>query len=116
MSLQSIRDSILIECSEDFVGLWSIAWRLRNRLKETDLFRIRQQTMQIVQDLLFADLIQAGTISDRELEVWEITPSEIISRIESEWDILGREPDIGEIVWFVATEKGEQEAELLKQA
>jgi hypothetical protein len=106
-----IKDSILIECCEDYVGLWAIAWEFREIQKEKDASEIRRKTMQVVEELLNADLIQAGTFSeDGDFEVWKLQTPDILKRIESEWDVLRREPNLGEIAWFIATDQGEKEA------
>ena len=110
-----IRDSLLIESAEDYVGLWTIPVRIRLYSEETDEFKIRRKTLQIIEELLNDALIQPGQFTDRDFELWKLSPLETIARIEAEWDALGREPNIGEIVWFIATEKGEREVNSLKQ-
>ena len=34
-------------------------------------------------------------------EIWQMRPEDVSARIESEWKHLGRDPTLGEIVWFV---------------
>jgi hypothetical protein len=60
-------------------------------------------------------LVQAGfpTPDGRGFEPWSLGPNAGIDRINSEWNALGREPKIGEVVWFNTTQKGEKEAERL---
>ncbi|PSF35571.1 hypothetical protein C7H19_16325 [Aphanothece hegewaldii CCALA 016] len=104
----TIRDSILIECAEDYVGLWSIVWEFRNSGSETDVSEVRRKTIKLIEELLNDKLIEAGNFTkDGNFEVWKLPSTEIISQIKAEWDALGRYPSIGEIVWFVATEKEE---------
>ncbi|MGB3404093.1 MAG: hypothetical protein WBA77_15525 [Microcoleaceae cyanobacterium] len=46
-----------------------------------------------------------------EYKIWDLEINSIINRIKIEWDELGTEPNIGDIAWFITTEKGEKEAE-----
>ena len=110
-----IRNSLLIESTEDYVGLWTIPRQLYLYSEEKDEFAVRRKTIQIIEELLNDELIQPGQFKDRKFEFWKLSPVETIARIEAEWDALGREPNIGEIVWFIATEKGEREVNLLRQ-
>lgn len=110
-----IRNSLLIESAEDYVGLWTIPRQLRLYSEETDELKLRRKTLQIIEELLNDELIQPGQFKDRNFELWKLSPVETIARIEAEWDALGRDPNIGEIVWFIATEKGEREVNLLRQ-
>jgi len=111
----NIRDSVLIETTEDDVGLWSIHWHYRESGRETDKSNTRRETLELVKDLLEEELIQAGQFKDGDFELWNLSPTETIARIETEWDALQRDPTLGDIVWFIATEKGEQEAKKLSQ-
>lgn len=62
--------------------------------------------LDILYGLLSSGLVQAGLPTlDGGFEPWPFDPEEALARIESEWQELGRDPDIGEIVWFAVTEK-----------
>jgi hypothetical protein len=37
---------------------------------------------------------------------WNLSAEQAIERIRREWDQLGGEPTIGDIVWFVSTTEG----------
>ncbi|MEC4987948.1 MAG: hypothetical protein SAJ37_04295 [Oscillatoria sp. PMC 1068.18] len=64
--------------------------------------------------MLNKDLIKAGMFDEEaEFKVWDLSPQAIIARIKSKWDTLGRKPNIGDLVWFDITEKGNREAEKL---
>jgi hypothetical protein len=106
-----IRNSILAESTEDYIGLWAILWNFRQYSGETNHFKLRCKTLELIKELLDGELIQAGTFVDGEFELWQLSVEDVIDRITSEWDALGRDPDIGEIAWFVATEKGEHEVQ-----
>ncbi|MEA5471832.1 hypothetical protein [Spirulina sp. 06S082] len=71
--------------------------------------------MSLIKKTLDNGLIQAGTFSEeREFQIWDLSTKKILARIEREWDNLGREPNPGEIVWFITTEKGDKEANRLQ--
>lgn len=111
----NIRDSILVECYEDYVGLWSILHSIRfNNQQKLDTWQVRVETINLIENLLNDNLIQAGMFTDRgDFEIWQLSPSAIIAKIQTEWDVLGRDPTIADIVWFITTEKGDEEAKRL---
>jgi hypothetical protein len=105
----SIRESVLMEAVDDYVGLWSVAWEFREKEGEKEPIEIRRKTLETIKSLLEEELIQPGMFNQAGVfELWNLIPKRALERIESEWDALGREPTLGEIVWFVATEKGEE--------
>jgi len=110
-SIEQISKEFLSECHDDYVGLWSLIWSIKNEMGETNPQNIRALTISLVTELLQQGLIEAGMPNSKgEFEGWQETPDEIIKRIEREWDQLGREPNIGEIVWFTASERGDSDA------
>jgi hypothetical protein len=118
-----LKRNVLAECKDDYVGLWSILWQLRYVLNggtyplqeddRADPADVRSLTLKLVREFLESGLVQAGspTSDGRGFQPWLLSPSEAIARIDSEWEALGREPNIGDIVWFTTTEKGDQEVE-----
>ncbi len=94
---------ITAESKLDEVGLWYIIVRLREEFVVTDPQRLRQTTLQCVAELLQLNEVVAGYYKPdgTGIDVWSIPPESIVSRIETEWDTLGREPNIGEIVVFI---------------
>ncbi len=111
----NVRNDILIECSEDYVGLWSIIHSIRfNNQQKLNASEVRNETIKLIENLLNDGLIQAGIFSDNgEFEIWELSTPKIIAKIQREWDALGRKPSIAEIVEFITTEKGDQEVKQL---
>jgi hypothetical protein len=60
-------------------------------------------TLDMLLPLLSTGQILAGqfaTDSD-EFQIWEMDPKDVIATIEREWIILGRDPALGDIAWFV---------------
>jgi hypothetical protein len=111
-SIEQISNEFLSECHDDYVGLWSLIWTIENKVGETNPQRARALTISLITDLLKEGLIKAGMPNaNGEFEEWPGTPGELVKRIEREWDQLGREPNIGEIVWFTASGKGDTDGE-----
>ena len=110
---REMRKHLLIECSDDYLGLWSIIWLIRRKLKNANSDQVRRETLGIIRTLLDDGLIQAGFPTPAGgFEPWSLSPAETIRRIELEWDLLGREPNIGDIAWFTAADKGQEKFQL----
>ncbi len=103
---------ILTLCAEDHLGLWFAMTPVENVFEKANSDEIRRRTLEILYDLLKLDLIQAGFPAEdgRSFKTWGLSPDETIQRINQEWDVLGRDPTIGEIVWFTTTEMGDKVA------
>jgi hypothetical protein len=96
---QEIKQDILAECGEDYVGLWSIIKRFQSAgitIEPT----LMETTLDVLHELLSRDHIVAGQFSNNEFHIWERNPTEIVARIRDEWTALGRTPKISEIAWF----------------
>jgi hypothetical protein len=103
MNLERTKQEIIDECHEDYVGLWSLSWNLKRSFQEASEQDIRSLTIKLVRELLQEKDIHAGQFgAGAKFIIWEMDVDEVVSRIEKEWDELGREPTIGDIVWFVA--------------
>ena len=102
-----LEKGVLDECFEDVVGLWSVIWDVRNRMPNAGDREIRRIAMKIVGDLIASGQIWAGhpTSDGRGFIYWDMAPGAVIKKISDEWDKLGREPNVGEVVWFTAKKK-----------
>jgi hypothetical protein len=104
-ALALIEQRFLAECDEDYVGLWSVVRRFE-RAGVVDHYERQQMVLLLLAKLLSHGKIKAGQFSkqrsDARFYEWTTQPHETIQRIEQEWRQLGRDPDIGEIVWFVS--------------
>ena len=90
--------SILRECKDDYVGLWSIVREVRSILRPTT--NLIDETISVIIPLIEQNRIVAGNFFGTDF-VYSNEPPEIISRkISSEWAKLNRDPNIGEIIWF----------------
>jgi hypothetical protein len=59
--------------------------------------------MALLHFLLSAGVLEAGIPDDHgDFHPWKTSSEDAYRRIAREWLKLGREPDIGDIVWFTA--------------
>ena len=126
--ITDLHKAILISCSDDYTGLWEIIRDVQRVFNNANAETIREKTIATLHDLLSAGLIQPGfpkPPDGRTFEPWVfylndektrkldrvVTRSidEAIDLINKGWDVLGREPSLGDIVWFTVTEQGNQQ-------
>ena len=104
-----LKIDILIDCHEDDVGLWFLIGIIYDNLNPSDQ-ELKKTTLDIALELLKEGLIQAGDpLPNGTFKQKKGTPKNIIKYIEREWDALGREPNIFDIISFYITEKGKKE-------
>jgi len=94
---------LIAEAKTDEVGLWLIIAKLRDEYCITDPASLRAATLDCVRRLLDSGHIVAGYYEPdgSGIAVWDMPLPDIIYRINTEWDNLGHEPNIGDIVIFV---------------
>ncbi len=102
----SVFKGIVDECHEDYVGLWVVVKDVRSAIPDPQA-NIVDLTLSLIKRLLLEGDIVAGNFNtevDNDFHEWELPLDELIGRIRREWKELGRDPNIGEIVWFTASE------------
>jgi hypothetical protein len=98
--------------AHDQRGLWRIPAFLRDDLGiETESER-RTLTMKTVELLLDKGMVAGNfipSLADKNYSVWQDwrdadpkyrDKKEVLARISTEWDALGHEPNLYEVVWF----------------
>lgn len=90
------------ELHRDYVPLASLVWGVRRRRPTFDDDQVRSAVLSMLEGGLRRREIRVGTAySAHGLEdVWEEPVDEILKRIRREWDVLGRDPLPGEILWI----------------
>ena len=105
---------ILLWCIEDWTSLYFIPSFIKKRYQYDDFELIKTKSLEIIKNLLDEDLVKAGDLlKDNIFVPWDMTIDKIIDKIKYEWESLGRELYMYELVWFEITEKGEKEFERL---
>ena len=100
VDLESVTRDVIAECGDDYVGLWSIIRRVRGA-GVTDYPQLRTATIRLLRELLRDRKIEAGQFQNEVFDRWHAPHEQVLERIEREWLDLGREPTLGDIVWFV---------------
>jgi hypothetical protein len=99
-TIESLKQSLLTECEEDHVGLWSIVRDVEEFFPKADEAVIRARVLKLLRELLLAQEIKAGFPTEEgKFNALRIAPEKILDRIEAEWPV-GRRPTIGEGLWF----------------
>ena len=110
--LTTLERDILQACSEDDVGLWEAVRHGQRNFPHASPDEIKQVVLSALRVLLTARLIDAGLPVARgtsyDIVSWNLPADQAIERIRQEWDELGGEPTIGDIVWFVSTTEGDR--------
>src|SRR4051812_40008826 len=91
------------EAFEDYVGLWTVPWHLRE-LGVSDEEVRRTESLKVIKRLLEFSDIGIGQFRRTEdvFDFWNVSPIEALMRIVQEWDALGHEPNLGDVGWFTS--------------
>ena len=95
---------LLDEAEQDEVGLWMICSVVRDTLRLTDDEKVRDATLDAVKRLLDTGQVVVGGYRDgygSPVAPWNINNNAALSRIESMWNDLEREPQIGDEIVFI---------------
>ena len=102
---ESLKENILTECEDDYVGLWSIIRDFEEALPRLGHAAIRARVLKLLRELLFAQQIDAGFPTARGgFRSLRMTPDKLLAQIEGDWPI-GHRPTIGEGLWFTKSNK-----------
>jgi hypothetical protein len=69
-----------------------------------------EMTLSVIATMLDEGLVQAGDITEGRFERWEISTSEAMRLIETEWHQVRGRPDLGEVCWLNNTPAGDTRA------
>jgi hypothetical protein len=90
------------ELDDDYVGLWTLPWRIRRALPEAAGSLVREIAAAVLEALV-ANGAAIGSLDGTTgtFEPWETHGA--VESIMSAWRALGRDPNIGEVAWIVRT-------------
>lgn len=91
------------EAEESDLGLWWLADDIRETLAPAATEReVCRSTLDVLRPLLLSGSLRSvDLLAEGKFALWPGAPEDHLARIEKEWLELGREPEIGEIVWFI---------------
>jgi hypothetical protein len=107
-ALDSLKQSILTECEEDHVGLWSVIRDVEESNPKLDRVAVREQVLTLLHELLLDHEISAGYPEpDGRFRSLRLAPEAVMAQLEAEWP-ADRRPTIGEGLWFTrAKQRGQ---------
>ena len=98
--LEQLLDDFLKEAQEDHVGLWAVLWVLKSKFPGNSPNELQSKTISLIERMLERGAV-AGMFVAKSFQPWnDQNPRSVGARIRREWRELGREPDIGDIVWL----------------
>jgi len=97
---QIVRD-LNLAGKEDYVGIWQIMSAVTHNFKLSNPADVRRLTLDVVRGLLVSGARAVDLTPGGGCTPWQDQrPDAVVARVNNGWDSLGREPDIGDIVWF----------------
>jgi hypothetical protein len=107
-TLEQLSEELVTEACRDEVGLWLVVRAVRDDLLVQAPADVKTTSLEVVRRMLESRRVEAGYYNPDGSGVvrWNAPISSVLSRIADEWTLLGREPDIGEVVIFVGAEVG----------
>lgn len=106
--IDAIEKDILVAAYDDFAGLWEFYRFARREMRDADDAMLTWVVLAMVADLLLAGLIVAGEPNGREFEVREGSVPDTVRFIAEQLEAMGRPPEIGEVIWFKPTPRGDE--------
>lgn len=101
--LKGMADAIAEECHEDYVGIWEVVKEVKRAFPDAAAREVQKATIELVRSLLTSGRAVAGDLSNEGTFCdWRLSVDHCVERIREEWDRLGHEPNIAEVVWLTA--------------
>jgi hypothetical protein len=99
-----ITAELVAEAQGDYIGLWEVVRRVKELLPALPAKARQDFTLELLTGILSSGKLVAGDLRAGKPEFlpWGGEVSTIMARIAEEWDALGHDPDIGDIVWLAA--------------
>lgn len=105
-AMDEIKRTLVEETRTDAVGLWAVLWEVKRAFPSLSAEEAKQITLTVIREGLIKRDFLAGHFSENDDETlafseWGLLVEETMARVEREWVALGREPTLGDVVWFV---------------
>jgi hypothetical protein len=105
MALSSAATLVLDAAKDDWVPLSTAVHLIRHNHPPRAPTSMREATISALKELFADGLIRGGDVTDDGFVAWPGNANEHVARIEREWDLLGREPVLGEIGWVAVSKE-----------
>ena len=114
IKFEKTKTDILAWSIEDTISLFFVYSFVEQNYHDENLELIKITSFAIIKNLLEKEFVKAGDLlADNTFIPWKMAINEIIDKIKQDWENLGRELEMYELVWFEITIKGRREFEYL---
>ena len=118
MTIKQCIDDLLMRGCDDWVDASEVAFVAKEIGHAQSAEEIRDLSLKMIREVVQQGLMEIGDLPEegRRLMLWPMTPQKCLDRVEREWNVLARNPTLGEICWLQNTDKGKALGEeLFKQ-
>lgn len=99
-NLQDLLTHVRNEAKVDHIQLWELVVSIRRRFPQLDRTAVMNKTLDFVR-IMLEDGFVPGRSLGRDFEPWpEKDVEDVMSKVEERWRALGRDPELGDVVWF----------------
>lgn len=110
--IEALKRYLVFLTREDYTDLSTYAYDVEDALEEDSPGELRDLTVKVVRDLVEDGLVTPGIpTAGGGFEPWAYDADRTAEILRRRWDCLGRTPELGEIVWFRATDKAAEYVE-----
>src|SRR3954452_2570933 len=88
--------------------LGTVAGHVRRAFPRARPMEVRWMTLELIRHLLVTGSALGGSMpagGGQRFRPWALAPSQVMPRLATAWDELGRAPQSGEIAWFCKVER-----------
>lgn len=104
-SLEQCVDKLVMAGTDDWVYL-AEAVRIVESTICGSAADIQRFTFELMREVTQQGLMELGDLNKEGFCRWRLPIEECLNRVEHEWNVLGRNPSLGEICWLQNTDKG----------
>jgi hypothetical protein len=107
-ALENVKEQVLAECEDDFVGLWAIIRALEDTVGSMSPPLLRALTIEFLTPLLHGKEIEAGKVAPDGRHFVPIKESTefVIKQLSHDWPPGGERPSLGDSLWFTRNKPG----------
>jgi hypothetical protein len=108
MTIQACIDDLLMRGCDDWVNAAEVTSVVKFTGHAQSEDEIRSLSLKLIREVVQQGLMEIGDLPEegRHLKLWPLTPQQCLDRVERDWNVLGRNPSLGEICWLQNTDKG----------
>ena len=113
MNTDAMVDELVVTGADDWVMACDVAWVAKSMGNAQSSDAIRELSVILIRELLERGLMTIGDVTESGFRAWNVTWQEAVDRVQKEWQMLPREPSLGDVCWLELTEKGRSQAQAL---